>query len=96
MKNFLSEKIIFKKNLITLLPLISLMLIGCDSAEKRQFMTGCKIATRNGSVCACAWEKMSAIYPPKLLKAIGEQKVAAPFGFQNDMTNSLQQCIREE
>lgn len=59
-------------------------------------MTGCKIATHNGSVCACAWEKMSAIYPPKLLKAIGEQKVAAPFGFQSDMTNSLQQCIREE
>ncbi|WON77789.1 hypothetical protein OK023_03615 [Serratia sp. UGAL515B_01] len=96
MKFIQAENIFFKKGFIISIPLIAVMLTGCDSPEKRQFMTGCKIATRNGSVCACTWEKMSAIYPPKFLKAIGDQQVAPPSDFQINMTNSIQQCIREE
>lgn len=76
-----AESIYSRMGLIASIALITAMLTGCDSPEKRQFMTGCKIATRNGSVCACAWEKMSAIYPPKLLKAIGDQRTAPPLTF---------------
>ncbi|HDS6408952.1 TPA: hypothetical protein QHZ98_001694 [Klebsiella oxytoca] len=95
MNTFHEERIYFKKGLIVSIALITVMLTGCDTPEKREFMTGCKFMTRNSSVCACTWEKMSSIYPPKLLKAIGEQKTAAPSGFQQNMNNSMQQCIRE-
>ena len=96
MNFFCLYNISLKKICIIFTSLIAVILSGCDSPEKRQFMTGCKFATRNGSVCACTWEKMSAIYPPKLLKAIGDQQIAAPSDFQKNMRTSLEQCIREE
>ncbi|MBS0849673.1 hypothetical protein [Citrobacter sp. JGM124] len=86
----------FKKSLIIFIPLIAVILTGCDSPEKRKFMLSCKLATRNGSICSCTWEKMNAIYPSKLLKAIGEEKAIAPRGFEQNMTNSMKQCVREE
>lgn len=96
MNNFCSKKDNLRKGFIMSIPLIAAVLSGCDSPEKREFMTGCKFATRNSSVCACAWDKISSIYPPKLLKAIGNNEVAPPSGFQNNMTNAIQQCIRKD
>jgi hypothetical protein len=96
MNIFQAQKVYFRKGVIMSIPLISVILTGCDSPEKSQFITSCKFATRNSSVCACAWDKMSSIYPPKLLKAIGKMEVSPPSGFQSNMTNSIQQCIRED
>ncbi|PHI31267.1 hypothetical protein [Budvicia aquatica] len=71
------------------------LLTGCgdSSPEKREFMQGCKYSGGSGKVCECAWDKMTEQYSPAQLKSIGEGRALPPANFQQQMTDSFQQCI---
>ncbi|MDK9362915.1 hypothetical protein [Lelliottia wanjuensis] len=78
---------------LILLTIITMNLAACDSAEKREFMTGCKMSVRNSSICSCTWDKMTELYSPDKLKAIGQGQIHPPTGFQQQMGKAMSQCM---
>ncbi|WP_075202099.1 MULTISPECIES: hypothetical protein [Serratia] len=79
--------------LIIFIPAILFILSGCDSQEKREFINSCKLSIRNSDACECSWDKMTKKHEPKQLKDIGEGRIRAPAGFQQEMAGIMQQCL---
>lgn len=75
--------------------ILTMSLTACDSAEKREFMNGCRISVRNSSICSCTWNKMTEKYSPKMLKSIGEGRLSPPADFQQQMAGTIRQCMAE-
>lgn len=74
---------------------IGLLLSGCWSHEKSEFMLGCNSQVRSNAICSCAWDKITDKYPNDFIKAMNAGRARPPADFQRFLASSMQQCMKE-
>ena len=73
---------------------VALLASGCASKTERQFISGCKTGSIDGSTCSCIYDKLEDKYGEDGLKK-NLYTLQQTESFQRDMVNISYQCMKE-